>query len=144
MKKRRDMSDTLTMTIDPVDTKDFDDALSIRELKTGFFEVGAHIADVSHYIEPDSEQDKEAYRRATSVNLPDRVSPMLPERLSNELCSLRPNEDKYTFSVVFEINKSGKIKDFWIGKTVIHSNRRFAYEEVLEIIEGADGDYADE
>ena len=144
VKKRKDMRNVLTMTIDPVDAKDFDDALSFRELKSGWIEVGVHIADVSHYITPDSELDKEAYRRATSVYLPDRVSPMLPERLSNELCSLRPREDKYTFSVVFQINKEGKIKEHWIGKTIIHSDRRFAYEDVQNIIEGADGDHARE
>jgi ribonuclease R len=144
IKKRKDIRNVLTMTIDPVDAKDFDDALSIREMKNGYYEVGVHIADVSHYIEPDSALDKEAYRRATSVYLPDRVSPMLPERLSNELCSLRPHEDKYTFSVIFQINKQGKIKDFWIGKTVIHSDRRYAYEEVQEIIEGKEGDYSEE
>ena len=142
--KRKDMRDVLTVTIDPVDAKDFDDAISFRELKGDWYEIGVHIADVSHFIEPDSELDKEAYRRATSVYLPDRVSPMLPERLSNELCSLRPREDKYTFSVVFEINKQGKIRDHWIGKTIIHSDRRFAYEDVQEIIEGADGDHAKE
>ena len=144
VKKRKDMRNVLTVTIDPVDAKDFDDAISFRELKGGWYEVGVHIADVSHFIEPDSELDKEAYRRATSVYLPDRVSPMLPERLSNELCSLRPREDKYTFSAVFQINKQGKIKEHWIGKTIIHSDRRFAYEDVQEIIEGADGDHADE
>jgi len=144
IKKRKDMRGTLTVTIDPADAKDFDDAISFRELKGGWYEVGVHIADVSHYIAPDSALDKEAYRRATSVYLPDRVSPMLPERLSNELCSLRPNEDKYTFSAVFQINKKGEIKEHWIGKTVIHSDRRFAYEDVQVILEGADGDHAKE
>jgi len=144
IKKRKDIRNILTVTIDPVDAKDFDDAISFREMKGGWYEVGVHIADVSHYITPDSELDKEAYRRATSVYLPDRVSPMLPERLSNELCSLRPHEDKYTFSVIFQINKHGKVKDHWIGKTVMHSDRRFSYEEVQEIIEGADGDHAGE
>ncbi len=142
-KKRRDMRGTLTITIDPVDAKDFDDAISFKPLKNGMYEVGVHIADVSHYIEPGSELDKEAYMRATSVYLPDRVAPMLPERLSNELCSLRPNEDKYTFSAIFEIDKKGKIKDYWLGKTVIRSVRRFTYEEVQEMIEGADGDHKD-
>ena len=144
VKKRKDIRDILTFTIDPVDAKDFDDAISFRVLKDGLYEVGVHIADVSHYIEPDSALDKEAYRRATSVYLPDRVSPMLPERLSNELCSLRPNEDKYTFSVIFQVNKQGKVKDHWIGKTVMHSDRRYAYEDVQEIIEGANGDYSKE
>lgn len=144
VKKRRDMRGTLTMTIDPVDAKDFDDAISFKPLKGGYYEVGVHIADVSFYMQPGDALDKEAYRRATSVYLPDRVLPMLPERLSNELCSLRPNEDKYTFSAVFVINKQGKVKEHWIGRTVIHSDRRFAYEDVQEIIEGADGDYAKE
>lgn len=144
VKKRRDMRDELTITIDPVDAKDFDDAISIKALKGGNYEIGVHIADVSHYIQKDSPLDKEAYHRATSVYLPDRVLPMLPERLSNELCSLRPDEDKYTFSAVFQMNKSGKVKDYWLGKTVTRSKRRFAYEEVQEMIEGADGDYKEE
>ena len=140
IKKRRDMRDTLTMTIDPVDAKDFDDAISFKSLKGGWYEVGVHIADVGHFIEPGSALDTEAYNRATSVYLPDRVLPMLPERLSNELCSLRPNEDKYTFSAIFKINKKGEVKESWIGKTLMHSNRRYSYEEVQEIIEGAKGD----
>lgn len=144
VKKRKDMRGTLTVTIDPVDAKDFDDAISFKPLKGGYYEVGVHIADVSYYMQPGDALDKEAYRRATSVYLPDRVLPMLPERLSNELCSLRPKEDKYTFSAVFIVNKQGKVKEHWIGRTVIHSDRRFAYEEVQEIIEGADGDYAKE
>ena len=141
---RRDLRGLLTMTIDPLDAKDFDDALSIKKLKGGSYEVGVHIADVSHFVEKDSPLDKEAYNRATSVYLPDRVLPMLPEHLSNQLCSLRPNEDKYTFSAIFEINKAGKIKDYWLGKTVIRSQRRFTYEEVQEMIEGADGDHKEE
>lgn len=144
VKKRRDMRDELTVTIDPVDAKDFDDAISIKTLKGGYYEIGVHIADVSHYIAKDSELDKEAYQRATSVYLPDRVLPMLPERLSNELCSLRPNEDKYTFSAVFQMNKAGKVKEYWLGKTVTRSKRRFAYEDVQEMIEGADGDHKEE
>lgn len=144
VKKRRDMRNELTVTIDPVDAKDFDDAISIKALKGGYYEIGVHIADVSHYIAKDSELDKEAYQRATSVYLPDRVLPMLPERLSNELCSLRPNEDKYTFSAVFQMNKAGKVKEYWLGKTVTRSKRRFAYEEVQEMIEGADGDHKEE
>jgi ribonuclease R len=119
-----------------VDARDFDDALSFKPLTGDWYEVGVHIADVGHYIQPDSALDKEAYRRATSVYLPDRVAPMLPERLSNELCSLRPNEDKYTFSAIFEINKEGKVRDFWLGKTLIHSDRRYAYEDVQQVIEG--------
>lgn len=144
IKLRRDMRGTLTVTIDPVDAKDFDDAISFKALKGGYYEVGVHIADVSHYIQAGSPLDKEAYRRATSVYLPDRVLPMLPERLSNELCSLRPNEDKCTFSAVFVVSKAGKVKEHWIGRTVIHSDRRFAYEEVQEMIEGAEGDYKKE
>lgn len=143
VKKRRDMRNTLTFTIDPVDAKDFDDAISYKPLKGGNFELGVHIADVSHYIEQGSALDKEAYLRATSVYLPDRVLPMLPERLSNELCSLRPNEDKYTFSAIFEVNKQGKVKDYWLGRTIIRSVRRYTYEEAQEIIEGADGDHKD-
>ncbi len=144
VKKRRDMRDVLTMTIDPVDAKDFDDAISFTSLKGGWYEVGVHIADVGHFIEAGSALDQEAYKRATSVYLPDRVLPMLPERLSNELCSLRPNEDKYTFSAIFKMNKAGKVKESWIGKTLIHSNRRFSYEEVQEIIEGKKGDHEKE
>jgi ribonuclease R len=141
--KRRDFRDTLTFTIDPVDAKDFDDALSIRKLKSGF-EIGVHIADVSYYVEPDTSLDKEAYQRATSVYLPDRVNPMLPEKISNELCSLRPLEDKFTFSAVFRMSEKGDVKDYWLGRTVIHSNHRFTYEEVQEIIETGDGLYKEE
>lgn len=140
---RRDMRDTLTFTIDPVDAKDFDDAISYRDLGEGMFEIGVHIADVSHYVQPGSELDNEAYQRATSVYLPDRVNPMLPERISNELCSLRPHEDKFTFSAVFQMNHLGVVKDTWLGRTVTHSDRRFTYEEAQEIIEGAPGDYKD-
>lgn len=142
--KRRDMRGTLTMTIDPVDARDFDDAISFTTVGAGWYEIGVHIADVSHYIQAGSALDTEAYNRATSVYLPDRVLPMLPERLSNELCSLRPDEDKYTFSTIFQINKKGEIKKKWIGKTVIRSQRRFTYEEVQEIIEGAKGDHKKE
>ncbi|TAD94298.1 MAG: RNB domain-containing ribonuclease, partial [Bacteroidetes bacterium] len=113
-------------------------------LSSGMYEVGVHIADVSHFVEEDTLLDDEAYQRATSVYLPDRVNPMLPERISNELCSLRPHEDKYTFSAVFEINEQAEVKKFWLGRTVIHSNRRFTYEEAQDLIEGAAGDYADE
>ncbi|MBC6489723.1 ribonuclease R [Flavihumibacter stibioxidans] len=143
VKKRRDFRDVLTFTIDPVDAKDFDDALSIRKVKTGY-EIGVHIADVSYYVEPDTELDKEAYLRATSVYLPDRVNPMLPERISNELCSLRPHEDKFTFSAVFNISATGSVKDYWLGRTVIHSDHRFTYEEVQEVIENGDGLYKEE
>lgn len=144
IKKRKDVRDILTFTIDPVDAKDFDDALSFRVLKNGNYEVGVHIADVSHYVLPGTELDKEAYARATSVYLPDRVNPMLPERISNELCSLRPKEDKYTFGAIFELTPKGDIKTYWLGKTVIHSNHRFSYEEVQQIIESGDGLYKDE
>lgn len=132
---RKDIRDLLTFTIDPVDAKDFDDAISIRSLKNGNWEIGVHIADVSHYVEPETALDKEAYTRATSVYLPDRVNPMLPERISNELCSLRPHEDKLTFSTIFQMTPKGEVKQYWIGKTVIHSDHRFTYEEVQEIIE---------
>ncbi len=141
--KRRDCRDILTFTIDPVDAKDFDDALSIRQTKNGF-EIGVHIADVSYYVEPGTALDKEAYQRATSVYLPDRVNPMLPEKISNELCSLRPLEDKFTFSAIFQLSAKGDVKEYWLGRTVIHSNHRFSYEEVQEIIESEDGLYKEE
>ncbi|HTJ12547.1 MAG TPA: ribonuclease R [Dinghuibacter sp.] len=144
VRKRRDFRKTLTFTIDPVDAKDFDDALSFRKVKKDLFEIGVHIADVSHFVEPDTELDKAAYQRATSVYLPDRVSPMLPERISNELCSLRPREDKYTFAAVFQINSKGEIKETWLGRTLIHSDHRFTYEDVQEIIETKDGLYLEE
>lgn len=139
LRKRKDCRDILTFTIDPVDAKDFDDALSIRNLDNGNYEIGVHIADVSHFVNYGSQLDKTAYERATSVYLPDRVNPMLPEKISNELCSLRPHEDKYTFSAIFQINNRAEIKHSWIGRTVIHSNHRFTYEEVQEIIEKKDG-----
>lgn len=144
IQSRRDCRDILTFTIDPVDAKDFDDAISFRVLKNGNFEVGVHIADVSHFVEPETALDKEAYERATSVYLPDRVSPMLPERISNELCSLRPKEDKLTFSAIFELTVKGDIKDYWLGKTIIHSDHRFTYEDVQEIIEKGEGLHSDE
>lgn len=141
---RKDMRDVLTFTIDPVDARDFDDAISFRVLKNENYEIGVHIADVSYYVEPDTALDKEAYTRATSVYLPDRVLPMLPERISNELCSLRPKEDKLTFSAIFQITPKGEIKQHWLGKTVIHSDHRFTYEEAQEIIEQEDGPHKDE
>jgi len=141
---RKDMRTVLTFTIDPADAKDFDDALSFRHLKNGLYEIGVHIADVSHYVQPDTSLDKEAYDRATSVYLPDRVNPMLPENISNELCSLRPNEDKLTFSAIFQITVKGEIENFWLGKTVIHSDNRFTYEQVQEIIEKGAGIHGDE
>ncbi len=139
LKKRKDCRDILTFTIDPVDAKDFDDAISIRNLDNGNYEIGVHIADVSHYVKPEGILDKTAYERATSVYLPDRVNPMLPEKISNELCSLRPHEDKYTFSVIFQVTNRGEIKHKWIGRTIIHSNHRFTYEDVQQIIESGDG-----
>ena len=139
LKKRKDCRDFLTFTIDPVDAKDFDDAISIRNLDNGNYEIGVHIADVSHFVKIDGILDLAAYERATSVYLPDRVNPMLPEKISNELCSLRPNEDKYTFSVIFQVTNRGEIKNKWIGRTIIHSNHRFSYEEVQEIIEAKEG-----
>jgi ribonuclease R len=142
--KRRDFRDITTFTIDPVDAKDFDDALSFKRLKNGNIEIGVHIADVSHYVRPGSAMDTEALKRSNSVYLVDRVVPMLPEQLSNMACSLRPNEDKYSFSAVFEMDELGKVHNEWFGKTVIHSNRRFSYEEAQEIIEGKEGDYKDE
>ncbi|WP_378186078.1 ribonuclease R [Aquimarina sp. W85] len=132
---RRDMRDTLTFTIDPKDAKDFDDALSFKILENGNYEIGIHIADVSHYVQPGTILDNEAYERATSVYLVDRVVPMLPEILSNNACSLRPNEEKYTFSAVFEIDKKATIKNQWFGRTVTYSDARFAYEEAQHMIE---------
>jgi ribonuclease R len=139
LKKRKDCRDILTFTIDPADAKDFDDAISVRNLDNGNYEIGVHIADVSHFVTPGSILDKSAYERATSVYLPDRVNPMLPEKISNELCSLRPNEDKYCFSVIFQISNRAEVKHKWIGRTVIHSNHRFTYEEVQQTIETKDG-----
>lgn len=143
-RKRRDFRNVLTFTIDPVDAKDFDDALSIKKIKDDLYEIGVHIADVSYYVEPATALDDEAYSRATSVYLPDRVLPMLPERISNELCSLRPKEDKYTFSAVFQINSKAEVKDVWLGRTMIHSDHRFSYEEVQDIIEAGKGMYGEE
>lgn len=137
--KRRDMRDVLTFTIDPRDAKDFDDALSFTVLENGNYEIGIHIADVSHYLEVDTILDDEAYDRATSVYLVDRVVPMLPEVLSNNACSLRPNEEKYTFSAIFELDNNAVIKNQWFGRTVINSNERFAYEEAQHIIESGSG-----
>jgi len=143
-KNRKDFRDVTTFTIDPVDAKDFDDALSFKRLKNGNIEIGVHIADVSYYVRPGSAMDKEALKRSNSVYLVDRVVPMLPEQLSNLACSLRPNEDKFSFSAVFEMDETGKVYNEWFGKTVIHSDRRFSYEQAQEIIEGNDGDYKDE
>ncbi|WP_370390300.1 ribonuclease R family protein [uncultured Winogradskyella sp.] len=133
--KRRDMRKDLTFTIDPKDAKDFDDALSFKVLDNGLYEIGIHIADVSHYVRPDTVLDDEAYERATSIYLVDRVVPMLPEILSNKACSLRPHEEKYTFSAVFKLNDRGEVKHQWFGRTVTYSDARFAYEEAQAIIE---------
>ncbi|MDX2359522.1 MAG: ribonuclease R [Crocinitomicaceae bacterium] len=145
---RRDFRDTTTFTIDPLDAKDFDDAISFKRLENGNLEVGVHIADVSHYVRVGTAMDAEALKRSNSVYLVDRVVPMLPEQLSNLVCSLRPDEDKFTFSAVFEIDETGKVYNEWFGKTVIHSNRRYTYEEAQEIIEGKlapkEGEYVDE
>ena len=145
IKKRRDMRDVPTFTIDPKDAKDFDDALSIRELENGNWEIGVHIADVTHFVKPDSFIEAEAYNRATSVYLVDRVVPMLPERLSNNLCSLRPNEDKYTFSAVFEMDDKAKVVNQWYGRTVIRSDHRFSYQEAQAYIDNeSDGPFKEE
>jgi len=138
--KRRDMRNTLTYTIDPKDAKDFDDALSFKVLENGNYEIGIHIADVSHYLQENTVLDDEAYSRATSVYLVDRVVPMLPEVLSNNACSLRPNEEKYTFSAIFELDDKAIIRNEWFGRSVIDSNERFAYEEAQHIIENGNGD----
>ena len=144
IKLRRDFRNVTTFTIDPVDAKDFDDALSLLKLKNGHWEVGVHIADVSHYVKANSPLDKEAYNRGTSVYLVDRVIPMLPERLSNNICSLRQNEDKLCFSAVFEMDDEGKVFDTWLGKTIINSNRRFSYDEVQKIYEDKAGEYVEQ
>ncbi len=141
---RKDLRKTFTITIDPEDAKDFDDAISFKKLDNNLFEVGVHIADVSHYVQPGTALDKEAYKRATSVYLADRVLPMLPEKISNELCSLRPKEDKLTFSVLFQMTGSGKVKKTWIGRTAIHSDHRFTYEQAQQIIETQKGFHAKE
>ncbi|WP_025146778.1 ribonuclease R [Pedobacter jeongneungensis] len=142
--KRKDFRNILTFTIDPADAKDFDDAISYQKLPNGNHEIGVHIADVSHYVIQGTELDKEAYSRATSVYLVDRVIPMLPERLSNGVCSLLPNEDKLCFAAVFELDEQANIQNEWYGRTVIHSDRRFSYEEAQEVIENKAGDYATE
>lgn len=144
IKKRWDFRLVTTFTIDPEDAKDFDDALSLEILPNGNYRVGVHIADVTHYIQPNSNLEKEAFDRATSVYLVDRTIPMLPERLSNELCSLRPKEDKLTFAAVFELDKNAHIVTEWFGRTIIHSDHRFTYEEAQEIIESGKGLFAEE
>lgn len=144
IKKRRDFRQVTTFTIDPEDAKDFDDALSLEILPNGNYRVGIHIADVTHYVKPRSALDQEAYDRATSVYLVDRTIPMLPERLSNELCSLRPHEDKLTFSAVFELDKNARIVNEWFGRTIIHSDHRFTYEAAQEILDRGKGPFAEE
>lgn len=144
IKERLDYRNVFTITIDPQDAKDFDDAISLKKLENNTFEVGVHIADVSHYVKPDSAIDTEARERGTSVYLVDRTIPMLPEKLSNMVCSLRPDEEKLTFSVIFIMNNNADILNYKIAKTVIKSNRRYTYEEVQEMIEGGDGEFKDE
>ncbi|MFI3302241.1 MAG: ribonuclease R [Rikenellaceae bacterium] len=142
--ERRDFRDTVTFTVDPADAKDFDDALSVKKIKDGVWEIGVHIADVTHYVKPNDTIDKEAQERATSVYLVDRTVPMLPERLSNELCSLRPHEESLCFSAVFTITEGLDITDEWYGRTVIYSDRRFTYAEAQDVIDTGKGDYAEE
>ncbi|MBM3402917.1 MAG: ribonuclease R, partial [Bacteroidetes bacterium] len=142
--KRKDYRKILTFTIDPADAKDFDDAISFQKLKNGNFEVGIHIADVSHYVQSGSALDKEAFERGTSVYLVDRVIPMLPERLSNGLCSLRPHEDKLCFSAIFELDDDANVHEQWFGRTIIHSDTRFSYEEAQEVLENKNGKHSEE
>lgn len=144
IKKRKDFREVLTFTIDPEDAKDFDDAISYQKLDNGNYEIGVHIADVTHYVQPESVLDKDAYDRATSVYLVDRTVPMLPERLSNQLCSLRPNEDKLTFCALFEMDEKAKVINQWFGRTVIHSDQRFTYEDAQQQIETGEGNLAHE
>jgi ribonuclease R len=144
IKKRWDFRDVLTFTIDPEDAKDFDDAISFRKLENGRYEIGVHIADVTHYVIPGTQLDNDAFDRATSVYLVDRTVPMLPERLSNALCSLRPNEDKLTFAAVFEMDEKGKVLKEWFGRTIIHSDHRFSYEQAQVVIESGEGKFAEE
>lgn len=144
VKARRDFRKVPTFTIDPEDAKDFDDALSFQKLPNGNYEIGVHIADVTHYVRPGNDLDADAFDRATSVYLVDRTVPMLPERLSNELCSLRPHEDKLTFAAVFEMDAKGKIHNEWFGRTIIHSDHRFSYEQAQEVIETGQGTFAEE
>lgn len=144
IKKRKDFRKITTITIDPADAKDFDDAISFQKLPNGNYEIGVHIADVSYYVKPNTALELEAQERATSVYLVDRVIPMLPERLSNGVCSLRPKEDKLCFSAVFEMDENAKIHKQWFGRTIIHSDRRFSYEEAQEVMDNQKGDYVDE
>jgi ribonuclease R len=142
--KRKDVRGITTMTIDPADAKDFDDALSVQTLPNGNIEIGVHIADVSHYVREGEPLDKEAVERGTSVYLVDRVIPMLPEVLSNDLCSLRPNEDRLAFSAIFELTKDGEVKNEWYGQTIIHSDKRFSYQDAQEILDNNSGEYLEE
>jgi ribonuclease R len=144
VKKRKDFREVLTFTIDPEDAKDFDDAISFKTLPNGNYEIGVHIADVTHYVRPGNDLDNDAFDRATSVYLVDRTVPMLPERLSNALCSLRPHEDKLTFAAVFEMDAKGKVHQEWFGRTIIHSDHRFTYEQAQEVIESGTGTFAEE
>ncbi len=144
IKKRKDMRSVLTFTIDPYDAKDYDDAISFEKLDNELYRIGVHIADVSHYVKDNSVLEEEALARATSVYLVDRVVPMLPEKLSNNVCSLRPNEDKLTFSVIFDMNDTGKIMNTWFGKTIINSNKRFDYDQVQSILEAGEGELGEE
>ncbi len=144
IKKRKDFRNVTTFTIDPKDAKDFDDAISINKIDEDTFEIGIHIADVSHYIQPNTLLDKEALKRGNSIYLVDRVIPMFPEKLSNELCSLRPNEDKLCYAAVFHLHKNGKVLKEWFGRTIIHSDKRFVYEEAQEVINAGTGKYFDE
>ena len=144
IKRRRDFRKIATFTIDPADAKDFDDALSLRKIKEGVWEVGVHIADVTHYVKPDSILEKEALKRGTSVYLVDRVVPMLPEQLSNNVCSLSPNTDKLTYSAVFEMNEKAEVLSQWMGRTVINSDKRFSYQEAQQVIDSGDGPMKDE
>ncbi|MCF0205946.1 MAG: VacB/RNase II family 3'-5' exoribonuclease, partial [Bacteroidales bacterium] len=144
LKTREDFRDITTFTIDPADAKDFDDALSFQKLGNGHYSIGVHIADVSHYLHENTDLDEEAFNRATSVYLVDRTVPMLPEKLCNNLCSLRPNEEKFCFSVIFEMDEAAQVVDYRIVKTIISSDRRYAYEEAQEIIETGKGDFAEE
>lgn len=144
IKKRKDMREVFTITIDPYDAKDFDDAISLQKLDNGLWEVGVHIADVSHFVRPGSAIEEEAYKRATSIYLVDRVIPMLPEKLSNQVCSLRPQEEKLAFSAIFTMDDDAHIKTEWFGKTVINSNHRYSYEDAQQIIEGGEGPFPEE
>lgn len=144
LKDRKDFRETSTFTIDPVDAKDFDDAISIKKLSEDEFEIGVHIADVSHFVTPKTALDAEAVHRGTSIYLVDRTIPMLPEILSNDLCSLNPNEDKYAFSAVFTIDRNGEVKDRWFGKTLINSDKRFSYEEAQEVLDNKSGLFFEE